>query len=761
MLAEDDFVSRRILEVSLEGWGYEVISVEDGLQAWNAMQAPVPPSIVIMDWMMPKLDGLEVIKLIRNWERPGKASSTYIILLTTKNSKQDVVEGLESGANDYITKPYDMDELNARIRVGSQVVELQERFYKAFTINPTPMLLNRLNDGAVIEVNDSFLFLFEKNRESIVGNTFETIGLFDSERSVQLVEELTEKGTIQNVELQYSLPNGREIIGMFSAETMTISEIPYMISVVNDLTERKRFEQRLKNSEQLLQGIINAIPDRMWVLDKYKRIQFCNKKTKEIYGESIVGRHCSEINPSCDEKNCLIDKTLETGKMAQKPLKLVDQNGEERHFLGSSNPVVLDDSGKPKLVVEVLRDITDLKKADTERQRFKERLREARRVESMAHMAASIAHDFNNLMTGIIGNVDLIMLDLPAGSSENQILLDIEQAAKRASQLSRQMLAFSGREHLIKQELELNEWLRNTEKQLVANTPEGIETTVEFSSNSLHIEGDDKQLQQMLENLYINAIEAIEEPPGKITISTSMDECRSTFFANTLFQENVKPGRYAVLSIRDDGCGINDAIQDKIFDPFFTTKQTGRGLGLAEVYGTLRGHQGTLRLKSDAGNGAAFEVYLPIHDSASSSSEWSQGSLTIPAEKPKGTILVIDDEMIVLRVVKKSLERFGYRVFAASSGMEGLETFSAKISDIDLVILDLTMPHMGGEETLEELKKIDPEVKVLLASGYAENDLSSIFEDKGATGFLQKPFQVKELVGKIVEILKEDDESGN
>ena len=652
-----------------------------------------------------------------------------------------------------------MDELNARIRVGSQVVELQERFYKAFTINPTPMLLNRLNDGAVIEVNDSFLFLFEKNRESIVGNTFETIGLFDPKRSEYLVEELTEKGTIQNVELSYTLPNGREIIGMFSAETMTIGEIPYMISVVNDLTERKRFEKKLKDSEQLLQGIINAIPDRMWVLDTSKRIRFCNKTTKEIYGDDVVGQPCSKINPSCDETNCLIDKTLETGKMTQSPVKLVDQDGEERHFLGSSNPVVMDDSGKPRLVVEVLRDITDFKKADTDRQRFKERLREAKRVESMAHMAASIAHDFNNLMTGIIGNIDLILLDLPANSSENQILLDIEQAAKRASQLSRQMLAFSGREHLIKQELELNEWLRSTEKRLVASTPEGIQTNVEYSSNSLHIEGDAKQLQQMLENLYLNAKEAIGEPPGKITISTSMDECRSTFLANTLFQENVKPGRYAVLSIRDDGCGINEAIQDKVFDPFFTTKQTGRGLGLAEVYGTLRGHQGTLRLKSEVGKGTTFEIYLPIHDSASGSSEWSQGSLTIPKEEPKGTILVIDDEMIVLRVVQKSLERYGYRVFPASSGMEGLETYSAKLGKIDLVILDLTMPHMGGEETLKELKKLDDSVKVLLASGYAENDLTNLFEGKGAAGFLQKPFQAKELVAKIVEILNEDDES--
>ena len=753
LLAEDDFVSRRILEVSLDGWGYEVISVEDGLQAWEALQAPSPPSIVILDWMMPKLDGLEVIKMIRSWERPGKASTTYVILLTTKNSKQDVVEGLESGANDYITKPYDMDELNARIRVGSQVVELQERFYKAFTINPTPMLLNRLSDGAVIEVNDSFLFLFEKNREDIVGNSFETIGIFQSERCKTLVEELTDKGTIQNVEFRFVTEQGREINGIWSAETMTIGEVPYMISVVNDLTERKRFEQKLKSSELLLQGILNAIPDRMWVLNEKKQIQFCNKVTRDMFGDDIIGQPCSRVNPKCNLEKCLIDNTLQTGEIHQDFLTFTDEDGEERHYWASSSPVVRDEVGKTQLIVEVLRDVTELKKIEDERQRFKERLREAKRVESMAHMAASIAHDFNNLMTGIIGNIDLILLDMPASSAENQVLLDIEYAAKRAAQLSRQMLAFSGKEHLVKKDLECNQWLEDHLSIFTQGTPDNIEVQSRFSSKPLFIEGDSKQLLQMFENLHRNAVEAIEKDHGIIEFSTELVECRSRFLANTLFQENAKPGLYAMISVRDNGQGINEAIQDKVFDPFFSTKQTGRGLGLAAVFGTIRSHQGTLRLESQVGKGTTVEVYLPIHDSASGSSEWSQGSLLLPRDEPKATVLVVDDETIVLRVVKKSLERFGYRVYPASSGLEALELYSAKKDQISLVILDLTMPHMGGEETLDELKKIDPHVLVLLASGYAENDLTNLFEGKGAAGFLQKPFQAKQLIAKIEEIL--------
>ncbi len=753
LLAEDDFVSRRILEVSLDGWGYEVISVEDGLQAWEALQAPSPPSIVILDWMMPKLDGLEVIKMIRSWERPGKASTTYVILLTTKNSKQDVVEGLESGANDYITKPYDMDELNARIRVGSQVVELQERFYKAFTINPTPMLLNRLSDGTVIEVNDSFLFLFEKNREDIVGNSFETIGIFQSERCKTLVEELTDKGTIQNVEFRFITEQGREINGIWSAETMTIGEVPYMISVVNDLTERKRFEQKLKSSELLLQGILNAIPDRMWVLNEKKQIQFYNKVTRDMFGDDIIGQPCSRVNPKCNLEKCLIDNTLQTGEIHQDFLTFTDEDGEERHYWASSSPVVRDEVGKTQLIVEVLRDVTELKKIEDERQRFKERLREAKRVESMAHMAASIAHDFNNLMTGIIGNIDLILLDMPASSAENQVLLDIEYAAKRAAQLSRQMLAFSGKEHLVKKDLECNQWLEDHLSIFTQGTPDNIEVQSRFSSKPLFIEGDSKQLLQMFENLHRNAVEAIEKDHGIIEFSTELVECRSRFLANTLFQENAKPGLYAMISVRDNGQGINEAIQDKVFDPFFSTKQTGRGLGLAAVFGTIRSHQGTLRLESQVGKGTTVEVYLPIHDSASGSSEWSQGSLLLPRDEPKATVLVVDDETIVLRVVKKSLERFGYRVYPASSGLEALELYSAKKDQISLVILDLTMPHMGGEETLDELKKIDPHVLVLLASGYAENDLTNLFEGKGAAGFLQKPFQAKQLIAKIEEIL--------
>jgi len=356
----------------------------------------------------------------------------------------------------------------------------------------------------------------------------------------------------------------------------------------------------------------------------------------------------------------------------------------------------------------------------TERKRLEQKLLDAAKLESLGVMAGGIAHDFNNLLTGILGNASLLA-ELP-DSADRQLAEDIMKAAERAADLTRQMLAYSGKGRFevraVDLSLEIVEILRLVRPMIDKN----VEIHLHLAEALPSIEADPGQMQQMIMNLVINAAESMGGARGRVTITTGLVDVDELFIAQTLSGSELTPGKHVSLEIQDTGCGMSEETKAKIFDPFFTTKFTGRGLGLAAVSGIVRGHKGALRVYSSPGQGTTFRVFLPTAEGKQVS------AAAAPAEaanqKGVGTILLVDDEEIVRRVGCTSLERLGFEVLLALNGAEAVEVFQSTEKQIVLVILDVTMPVMGGAEALAHLQRIRPEIPVIMSSGY--NDVEVI-----------------------------------
>ena len=400
-------------------------------------------------------------------------------------------------------------------------------------------------------------------------------------------------------------------------------------------------------------------------------------------------------------------------------------------WIAANGKAIITDSGEPGdtsfRLVGTVRDATEEKQSE-------ESFRETQKLESLGLLAGGIAHDFNNLLTGVIGNASLLADEFSPGSRQAEMIQGVTEAAERMCLLSSQMLAYSGRGHFVIEATDLSKQVLQITSLLSASLPKHVELRSSLANDLPLIDADMSQLQQVIMNLVINAAEAVEAGAGAVEVMTGVQFVGNELKGNVT-RQTVLAGEYVVLTVKDNGCGMDEATCARIFDPFFTTQFTGRGLGLSSVLGIVRGHKGLLTVESAAGAGTAFCVFFPI----------AQQRLRPPqpvlAENAsgEGAILVVDDEDIVRRVAQAALPRLGYRVLTANNGEEALRIYSNAPGAVDAVLLDLTMPVMGGEETLRRLRKINPDVVVVVMSGFQERDVMSRFEEKVA-GFVQKPF---------------------
>ncbi len=391
----------------------------------------------------------------------------------------------------------------------------------------------------------------------------------------------------------------------------------------------------------------------------------------------------------------------------------------------------------------------------SEQRRNLEKASQYQKLESLAALAGGIAHDFNNLLQGILGNADLALMYDSDPALVRACLLDIKAAAKRAAELSGQMLAYSGRSSFDIQKLDLNRVVESAEERFREVVPKQIRLEYRLGRQLPTVRGDRAHLQQILVSLITNAVEAIGECPGFITLKTGVKTCERCDLSNTYLDDHLPEGRYVFLEVADTGCGIDSDIKEKIFDPFFSTKFTGRGLGLASVLGIVRAHQGAIDVTSDTNAGCAVRLYLP-----SSSGEDTPKRTTLPPQAKKAapnavTVLLVDDEDAVRSTAKRILKQFGFDVMTASSGLSALDAYSLHGHDIDLVLLDMTMPYMDGEETFRKLLALDHQVKTVLMSGYSKEDVIGRFSGATPSGFLQKPFTARRLVRTVRQLLKD------
>ncbi|MGV3709684.1 MAG: hybrid sensor histidine kinase/response regulator [Gemmatimonas sp.] len=409
-----------------------------------------------------------------------------------------------------------------------------------------------------------------------------------------------------------------------------------------------------------------------------------------------------------------------------------------------------DANGKAVRLSGTLTDLTERRRIATERDQFEKKLQETQKLESLGVLAGGIAHDFNNLLTGVLGNASLAMNDLPEGSRTHTYLVEINDAAMRAAELCRQMLAYSGRGRFVVGRVALNGLIEQTVQLLQLSISKNATLRFQLEPKLPMVEVDATQVRQVIMNLVINASEALGDKSGVITVSTGTTRVDEAYLREVHLASALEAGEYVHLEVADTASGMTPDVLARIFEPFYTTKFTGRGLGLAAVLGIMRGHRGTLKVYSEPGRGSTFKLLFPVAPGASE--EPVAPAASVPW-KGSGTVLVVDDEPSVRRTVSRMLALMGFTSIEAVDGADAIEIYRARSGEISMVMLDLTMPRMNGEETFAELRRIQPSVRVVLMSGFNQHEAVARFAGKGLANFLQKPFAVETLRDAVQNVV--------
>ena len=534
-------------------------------------------------------------------------------------------------------------------------------------------------------------------------------------------------------------------------------------------------------SEVSASEILHSLPDAVFTTDRQMRINYFNRAASEITGFSpreAMGMYCKDVLKSnlC-EAVCPVKRALDLNENIHYVESIIRNDNNEQIDIIVNASLVKDASEKVIGYMYVFRNNTQLKKMMTdlensrnelaaanrslvqeidehklvekEKEKLQNRLHQVQKIEAIGTLAGGIAHDFNNLLMSIQGFTSLMLLQTGHDYVYHDNLKSIEAAVQRGAELTRQLLgAARGGKYEVKP-TNLNELLQNS-LAMFGRTKKEIRIHEKYQAEIWTVEVDRGQIDQVILNLLVNAWQSMPGG-GDIYVETS----NTTLDKNYTLPYGLKPGDYVRIAITDTGVGMDEDVLERIFDPFFTTKQKGRGtgLGLASAYGIIKNHDGIINAYSEKGRGSAFNIYLPASKKGIETEEKTQ---TGDIEKGTETVLIADDEDMVLQVGGEMLSIMGYKVLSAAGGNEAVELYQKHRDEIDLVILDMIMPDMGGGEVYEKIKKINPEVKVLLSSGYSINGDATEILNRGCNGFIQKPFDIKNLSQKIREILTQE-----
>lgn len=529
------------------------------------------------------------------------------------------------------------------------------------------------------------------------------------------------------------------IVLLNSANALESCNLYNMIREINNNLQKK------ENYKILFE----AAPDGVEVLDARGNIVDCNKSQTILLGykrEELIGNHTTRFlvggKTSFEERLHNLKKT----GYYEYEVELVSKAGDIIPVWRKGN-ANYDENMKFVGYVVYNRDLSDRKAANEEKNRLESELYQARKMEAVGTLAGGIAHDFNNLLMGVQGNVSLALLDMDKTHPVYKKLKNIEQYIQSGAKLTGQLLGFAkGGKYEVKL-TDLNELIRKS-SSMFGRTRKGIEIRSTYQKDIWSVEVDNGQIEQVLLNLYVNASQAMPGG-GEIYLQTK----NVTLNKNFVKSYDIEPGNYVKITISDTGTGIDKKTKARIFDPFFTTKEMGSdkgtGLGLASAYGIITNHGGVINVRSEKGKGSTFNIYLP----ASKAKILTERKLPEAFLKGTGTILLVDDEELIVNVDKEILEALGYKVYLARSGKEAIETYKEKQDKIDMVILDMIMPEMDGGEAYDILKKINPDIKVLLSSGYSIDGQATEILERGCNDFIHKPFKIEQLSQKIKALL--------
>jgi len=607
--------------------------------------------------------------------------------------------------------------------------------------------------GMIVYISPMIKAFTGMQPEEFVGREFMAVIHPEDRRRLQKVHERVVSGDLRSIE--YRILNkhrGYCWVRSFSRPLANDGVFKGLRGVMVDITNLKSAEAAFRESEKKYQTIVESIEEGYFEVDLKGRLVFVNSPLCRIVGftrDQLLLTPFRKYFPRATARFLfrLFNRVYRSGIPATNQDFEALRSGQ-RVVFEISVSLVAGREGQPTGFRGMLRDITHLRRAEEERQELEEQLQHAQRLEAIGTLAGGIAHDFNNILMGIQGNTSLLLMRMPAEDPLVEKLRNVERYVKDGAGLTRQLLDFARTKQRQTAVSDLNDVIRKT-ADMFARTKREITIDVSGLKAGWPVTINPGQIEQVLMNLFVNAWQAMPAG-GRLTIETE----DSQLGMKSVHPFGLNPGRYVRVKVSDTGIGINEAILPKIFNPFFTTKERGRGtgLGLSSAYGIIKNHRGFIKVTSQVSRGSVFTLFLP----AAASPMQTEIETILQPLRGAGTVMVVDDERFIIEIAGEWLRELGYRVIEASSGQEALDLYASNRERIDLVILDMIMPGMDGGETFDGLRALDPNVRVLLISGYGLNGRVKEIRRQGCRGFLQKPFTILQLSEKIKSILAEE-----
>ena len=646
------------------------------------------------------------------------------------------------------------EDITTRYQAEQALRESEERFRSLFEAAPDFIYLLD-PEGRILDVNSAALRRLGYSEQELLGQSLSML-LAPSDRGkypARLKQVLT-TGYLR-VETTLMTKDGEElIVECSSALVRNADGTPKAVVVYQrDITDRKQAEKALKESEELYRVTFDSIPDIVALTRREDgKLLMANRAFYEISGykpQEVLGRPVPElqlyVNP--EDRLEMVRQVAATGEAKGMEVRFRMKDGRELDTLFSAKAFSY--RGEDCLVV-VVKDITEIKQVAQEKAFLEQQLVQAQKLEALGVLASGIAHDFNNILQSAMSQLELLAMEgEPQRASE--YISRISDSLSRGSELVQRLLAFGRKTEPKRTKVDINHLVLQTLAMLERTIPKMIRLDTQLSEDLPPVFGDPSQLEQVLVNLDTNACDAMPKG-GRLVIETYFVNLDDDY-ARTHLEAN--PGPYVVLSVTDTGHGMDEATRQRIFEPFFTTKDLGKGsgLGLSIVYGIVKGHGGHITCYSTPGKGSTFRVYLPTFQSALPSRPETPGEAEqFPLEGTE-TVLIVEDEPAILEAAVTALRYYGYNPLPAASGEEALKIYTEQRGEIDVVVLDVGMPGMGGEECFKRIMALDPTAKVIIASGYSPNGVLKDLLASGPAGFIAKPYRLSELARTIRQVL--------
>ncbi len=753
LIVEDDPGTAALQQRVLTRAGYRVRIANSAAEAADALRAAPAQLILLDNRLSGGVSGIEFLGGLRNL-----APGVPVIMVTGAELQGAAISALRGGVRDFIRK--DLNYIEDLPRAVANVLDetnLQAQLASAAPSALAALLLEPEGPSAALGIVEGLgfrVFTARDTAEALQRIAAEDIRLLIVDRDAPPSGGIEAFRAVRNAGhdvrgILTSSETGQDLLveamraGFADFVLKTGDYASALSQAVQRTADRLSLEGRLAESHARLTGIVNSAMDAILLVDETRSVAMFNPAAERLFQISAadaIGRPVTAFIPDLAGPLSGPESFSTPAAPRHIDARGVRNGGSEVALEVALAPM---HSGGRRFFTVIARDVT-------QRKELERHLLQKDKLESLGMLAGGIAHDFNNLLVGILGSSSLALETISSSNPARSMIKDVIMASETAANLTRQLLAYAGKGRFIIEPVDLSDLVRQISALLQTSIPKNVQLRLELAENLPCVEADLAQMQQVLMNLVINGAEAIGEQQGTVLITTGVQRVDQDYISSVLVPAQIEPGDYILVQVHDTGCGMSQDTIDRIFDPFFTTKFTGRGLGLAAVLGIVRGHNGAIKVYSTVGQGTTFKLLFPT---TGRHADVTQPHILPPQTSKGETVMVVDDEQIVRRSAKAMLERYAYSVVLAENGQEAVDLYRVLADKIDVVLLDMTMPVMGGEEAFRQLKTIRPDIRVILSSGYNEVEAIRRFAGKGLAGFLQKPYNIVTLIDKVRAVL--------